>query len=105
MGWATGHIEKLKQGNTVICRPRGNSMNPKIKSGQKCTIDPIEDYKDVRKGAIVLCKINGKEYLHLVKAVRTNTFSTSYLIGNNQGKDNGWVRRGAIFGLLTKVES
>jgi len=38
MGWATGHIEKLRAGETVSFRPRGNSMTGKIESGQLCTV-------------------------------------------------------------------
>ena len=36
MGWATGHIAKLKAGETVSFRPRGDSMVPKIRSGELC---------------------------------------------------------------------
>jgi hypothetical protein len=39
MGWAQGHITKLRQGETVSFRPRGHSMAPKIESGQLCTAD------------------------------------------------------------------
>src|SRR5204863_6971636 len=38
MGWATPHIEKLRAGETVSFRPRGNSMSGKIESGQLCMV-------------------------------------------------------------------
>lgn len=98
MGWATGHIEKLKQGETVKFRPRGHSMQPKVKSGQLCTVTPV-DAADLRVGDIVLCKVRGSEYLHLVKAIQGKRFQ----IGNNRGRINGWIGANSIFGRLIDV--
>ncbi|MBD3261334.1 MAG: hypothetical protein GF334_06550 [Candidatus Altiarchaeales archaeon] len=100
MGWATPYIEKLKQGETVSFRPRGNSMVPRIHSGQLCTVEPISDYGTLSKGDVVLCKVNGHQYLHLIKAVRGKRFQ----IENNKGKINGWAGSEQIYGLLAKVE-
>lgn len=100
MGWATGYIEKLKAGETVQFRPRGNSMKGKVQSGQLCTVEPVVDTSSLEQGDIVLCKVSGSEYLHLIKAVRTG----QYQIGNNRGGINGWCTRGSIFGKCTKVE-
>ena len=93
MGWAMGHIEKLREGETVKFRPRGNSMSGKIESGELCTVVPV-DPETLRVGDIVLCKVNGREYLHLVKAIQGERFQ----IGNNRGHINGWVGASAIFG-------
>ncbi len=98
MGWADQHVAKLKAGETVSFRPHGNSMQPKINNGQLCTVIPIED--EISPGEIVLCKVRGRQFLHLVKAVRGNQFQ----IGNNKGRINGWVSRNAIFGRCVKVE-
>ncbi|UJR83848.1 hypothetical protein [Sandaracinus amylolyticus] len=99
MGWATGHIERLKRGETVSFRPRGHSMKGRIESGQLCTIEPIGD-RVPATGDIVLCKVNGTQYLHLVKAVQGPRF----LIGNNRGGTNGWIGSSAIYGTLVRVE-
>jgi hypothetical protein len=99
MGWATHHIAKLKEGETVSFRPRGNSMSGKIDSGQLCTVAPIG--KNPEAGDIVLCKVSGKEYLHLIKSVKGDRFQ----IGNNKGRINGWVGLNSIFGKLEKVET
>ncbi|MBO0859751.1 MAG: S24/S26 family peptidase [Chloracidobacterium sp.] len=99
MGWATHFIERLKSGETVSFRPRGHSMTPKIKSGQLCTVAPC-DPASLGVGDIVLCKIGGAEYLHLVKAIQGDRFQ----IGNNRGHINGWVRANSIFGRLVSVE-
>jgi len=42
MGWATLYIADLKAGLTVKFRPHGNSMRPKVESGQLCTVAPVE---------------------------------------------------------------
>jgi phage repressor protein C with HTH and peptisase S24 domain len=90
------HAEKLNNGETVQFRPRGNSMRPKINSGDLVTVSP--NTKNIKKGDIVLCHVKGKYFLHLVKAIKNG----SYQIGNNKGHVNGWTR--TIFGKVTKVE-
>ncbi|WP_293374395.1 hypothetical protein [Nevskia sp.] len=75
-------------------------MTGKIESGQLCTVEPIADPTTLAVGEIVLCKVNGNEYLHLVKAVQGARFQ----IGNNRGLINGWVGSNAIYGRCVKVE-
>jgi hypothetical protein len=100
MGWATHYIEKLRGGEAVSFRPRGHSMSGRIESGQLCTVEPV-DPEAIRVGDIVLCKVNGRQYLHLVKAVQGRRFQ----IGNNRGRVNGWVTASSIYGRCVKVES
>lgn len=100
MGWAAPYIAKLKTGETVSFRPRGHSMKGKIESGQLCTVAPLKDVSTLEKGDIVLCKVNGSEYLHLIKAIQGQRFQ----IGNNRGRINGWIGSNAIFGICTKIE-
>jgi hypothetical protein len=99
MGWASGYIEKLRSGETVSFRPRGNSMGGKVESGQLCIVAPV-DPTALKVGDSVLCKVRGREYLHLVKAIQGQRFQ----IGNNRGRINGWVSGNAIFGRCLKVE-
>src|SRR5215469_5294334 len=98
MGWASKYIEQLSQGRQVQFRPRGNSMSGKVESGQLVTVEPVGQ-RDIKVGSIVLCKVNGAEYLHLVKAISGDRFQ----IGNNRGRINGWTNRRSIFGLVTGV--
>lgn len=100
MGWAAGHIEKLKRGETVKFRPRGNSMTPRIKSGELCHVEPIESVATISVGDIVLCRVRSAEYLHFVKAIQGERFQ----IGNNRGGINGWIGANGIFGKLVAVE-
>jgi hypothetical protein len=99
MGWASDYIAKLQAGETVQFRPRGSSMSGKIESGHLCTVAPV-DAADLKVGDIVLCKVKGNEYLHLVKAMQGERFQ----IGNNRGFINGWISAGAIFGRCIAVE-
>lgn len=99
MSWATPYIQQLKEGRTVSFRPRGNSMRRKIASGQLCTVEPVE-MASLRVGDIVLCEVNGHQYLHLIKANAGERF----LIGNNCDRTNGWVGISGIYGRCIRVE-
>jgi len=74
-------------------------MTGKIESGQLCTIEPVEA-ESLEVGDIVLCKVNGTQYLHLIKAVQGARFQ----IGNNRGRINGWITATSIYGKCVKVE-
>ncbi len=101
MGWATQYIQMLKDGETVQFRPRGKSMAGKIESGELCTVEPIDAVETLRVGDIVLCKVKGSQYLHLIKAIQGKRFQ----IGNNRGRINGWITAGAIHGKLVRIET
>lgn len=89
--------EKLKKGEPVISKEPGNSMTPLIKSKQPVELTPIE-LGNVKKGNIVFCRVKGKYYTHLVKAVNPEK---GCLIGNNHGHINGWTKQ--VFGKVTKI--
>ena len=99
MGWAFRHIGKLRAGETVSFRPRGQSMTGRIETGQLCTVAPV-DTSMLEVGDIVLCRIKGSEYLHIIKAIEGGR----YQIGNNRGRINGWVGPNCIFGLCIRIE-
>ncbi len=48
----------------------------------------------------MLCKVAGREYLHLVKAVQDGRFQ----IANARGHVNGWVGKNAVYGKCVKIE-
>ena len=101
MGWASAYIERLKRGEVVTFRPRGGSMTGRIESGQLCTVEPVTDSAVLRVDDIVLCKVRGAEYLHLIKAIQGQRFQ----IGNNRGYINGWVGPNSIYGRCVKIEA
>ena len=99
MGWATLHIERLKKGEIVQFRPRGNSMSGKIESGDLCTVAPAREH-ELNVGDIVLCKVGGYQYLHLIKARQGDRFQ----IGNNRGRINGWIGLNGIYSRCIRIE-
>lgn len=90
-------IEYLRGGGSIIMHPKGNSMVPKIRSGQRVTVSGGKF--DPKKGDIVLCRVAGKIYLHLVSAVSGGR----YQISNNRGRVNGWTSRENIYGKVVEV--
>lgn len=100
MSWATHYIAKLQGGENVSFRPRGNSMQPRIQSGQLCTVEVIKDFSTLQVHDVVLCKVKGQHYLHLISAIDKERFQ----ISNNKGYVNGWIHQHAVYGKLTKVE-
>jgi hypothetical protein len=73
-------------------------MKGKISSGQLVTVVPITG-KTLQKGDIVLCKVNGNQYIHLIKAIQ----GERYQIGNNIGGINGWITKNSIYGVCVEV--
>lgn len=91
----TNVIKRLQNGETVELRPHGNSMSPRIKSGQLVRLEPITQAP--KPGDIVLSKVRGHYYLHLVRLAHDG----QYQIANNHGHINGWTSQ--VFGVVTSV--
>lgn len=90
-------LEKLQNGETFTTSEKGNSMVPLIHSGQEHELSPIT-WDKVQVGDIVYCKVKGRFYTHLVKAINQEK---GCLIGNNKGGINGWTKQ--IFGIVSKI--
>jgi hypothetical protein len=101
MSWATQYITILQSGQTVQLRPHGNSMQGRIESGQLVTLDPITIDTTLVVGDIVLTKVNGKQFLHLIKAIGSDG---RFQIGNNKGHVNGWCTLSSIFGKCVAIQ-
>jgi hypothetical protein len=93
MGWASHAIEALGRNETVTIKPRGHSMKGRVADGQEVTVSPVEHSK-LQVGDVVLCKVKGREYLHLIKAIDGDRFQ----IGNNKGHINGWIGKNGVYG-------
>jgi hypothetical protein len=102
MSWADKYIEELLSTNEVTFTPFGNSMQPLIESGDtvKVIVPLLPWYKT---GDIVLCRVKGKQYLHLVTYVRPTKTGLLFEISNNKGKVNGWIRKEKIYGRCVEV--
>jgi phage repressor protein C with HTH and peptisase S24 domain len=104
MNW-DGHKEELKKGNSVSFRPKGNSMQPLICSGDEIKVVPIKDYSKIKKGSVVFCKVNGNHYVHLVQAVTQKMGGYRFQIGNNKNHTNGTISQNQVFGVVKKITS
>ncbi|MEP3891052.1 MAG: hypothetical protein ABJN69_11345 [Hellea sp.] len=69
-----------------------------IKSGQLCTVEPCV-IETLEVGDVVLCKVRGNQYLHLIKAKKGKQLQ----IGNNRGGINGWITGSNIYGKLVSI--
>jgi peptidase S24-like protein len=94
VSWWSAAADALLQGNEATVRPRGHSMSPRVRDGQQVALRPLRQ-DEPRRGDVVLVKVRGRVYLHLVKALE----SERVLIGNNRGGTNGWTSRSSIFGI------
>jgi SOS-response transcriptional repressor LexA len=100
MSWAKFAIEALQKGQAAQIKPRGHSMKGKVNDGDLVIVEPCKQ-EDLKVGDIVLVRVRGRVYLHLIKAVDRGRF----LIGNNRGGVNGWVGSNSVYGIATKIES
>lgn len=91
-------IERLKNGETFETSEKGNSMTPKIKSGQKHILEPVKKWEDCSVGDIVFCKVRGNIYTHLVTAKND---SQGLQISNNHGHVNGWTKQ--VYGKVIQI--
>lgn len=99
MGRASHIIGQLKSGETVVIRPAGQSMHGMVESGSLVRIRPLSPDEPLAAGDVVLCRVRGHAYLHLIQLVDGDR----YLIGNNIGGTNGWTARQNIYGKLDAI--
>ena len=95
-----GTMEHLQNGETCKVTGYGNSMTPILLSGQSVICVPVTEETELKKRDIVLCKVNGHFYLHLIHAIRNGV---TFLIGNNHGHMNGWVSKSKIYGVVREI--
>ena len=92
--------EHLRSGEICKIIGIGNSMMPILKSRQPVICEPVTANTPLKKRDIVLCKVNGHYYLHLIHKCSSDD---RYLIGNNHGHMNGWVGRSQIYGKCIEI--
>jgi len=90
-------IEQLQEGKRVTIKPKGNSMYPIIKSKQTVLVEPTR-LKDCEVDDVVLCKVKGKVYLHLIKA---KDKKRGVQICNKKGRINGWTKK--VYGKVSVI--
>jgi hypothetical protein len=92
---------RVAAGTTVQFRPTGTSMVPLIASRALVTVEPVEANR-VEVGDIVLAKVAGTVYLHLVSAIDAGNGRVQ--ISNNRGRVNGWTSHARVYGICTAVD-
>jgi hypothetical protein len=90
---------RVAAGTTVEFRPTGSSMVPLIRSRELVRVAPVDPAK-LEVGDIVLARVAGTVYLHLVSALANGRVQ----ISNNRGRVNGWTGPDRVFGICVAVE-
>ena len=101
MGMLDTFASMVAAGNEVQLRPTGSSMVPLIRSKQLVTVGPVDPSK-LEVGDIVLARVAGTTYLHLVSAV--DRANARVQISNNRGRVNGWTGHSRVFGICIAVD-
>jgi hypothetical protein len=92
---------RVRDGDTVEFRPAGSSMVPLIRSRDLVKVVPVDPEK-LEVGDIVLARVAGTVYLHLVSAL--DPARRRAQISNNRGRVNGWTGFDRVFGICVAVE-
>ena len=101
MGALDAVAARVAGGARVAFRPSGSSMVPLIRSSQEVEVAPVDPGK-VEPGDIVLARVAGTTYLHLVSAV--DPARGRVQISNNRGRVNGWTTAERVYGICVAVD-
>ncbi|MGW4890823.1 S26 family signal peptidase [Kitasatospora sp. NPDC004240] len=101
MGALDAVAARVAGGATVEFRPSGSSMVPLIRSKQPVVVAPV-DPALLEVGDIVLARVSGTVYLHLVSSV--DPARRRVQISNNRGRVNGWTNHDRVFGICVAVD-
>ncbi|MFG2819739.1 S26 family signal peptidase [Kitasatospora sp. NPDC048365] len=101
MGALNAVAARVAAGATVEFRPTGTSMVPLIRSRQLVAVAPADPTR-LRPGDIVLAKVAGTVYLHLVSSVAPARKRVQ--ISNNRGRVNGWTSHDRVYGICLAVD-
>ena len=96
----------LLEGDTVSFRSSGNSLYPRVISGDSCTYEPIANHDLIQLGDIEFCEVQPDDrfYAHIVKRIGEFEGQRCFTIANISGRENGWCFDEHIYGKLIHVE-
>lgn len=92
MNW---RIKKLSEGETITTSFKGNSMLPRIASGQEVRLAPVRSLDELYLFDVVYCKVKGKYYLHNIVG---KDKQKGVQIANAKGHINGWTKQ--VYGVV-----
>lgn len=101
MGVLDAMAVRVASGAVVEFRPAGSSMTPLIRSRQVVRVAPVNTAM-LEVGDIVLARVAGTVYLHLVSAIDPGNGRVQ--ISNNRGRINGWTSPAKVFGICTGID-
>ncbi|MGI8333037.1 hypothetical protein ACRYCC_24045 [Actinomadura scrupuli] len=101
MGRMDAIADRVAAGASVEFRPTGSSMVPLIRSRDLVTVAPVDPAR-LEVGDVVLARVAGTVYLHLVSAL--DPARRRVQISNNRGRINGWTSHDRVFGICVAVE-
>lgn len=79
-------------------------MEGRISNGDLVTLQPCIA-QDLVAGDVVLARVQGRRYFHLVLHLIIAREADRFLIGNNHGRIDGWVTAQNVFGRVTRVDA
>ena len=93
---------RLQAGETVAFRGGGNSLSPKIRSGECCLYEPVFSHEQIKVRDIVFCQIKGRYWGHMVKKkiFVGGDHTYEYTISNLRGWENGTCHLDHIYGKV-----
>jgi hypothetical protein len=96
-------LQELAEGRAIkiVIEGDGASMRGVVRHGCVLTLTPVQDFREVQAGEIVLTRWRGGNHLlHLVREIKDDQF----LIVNGSDKINGWVHGNDILGRVTEIQ-
>ena len=78
-------------------------MAGRIGDGDLVTLSPVIA-EELETGDIVLARVRGRRFFHLVLHLIHQRGENRFLIGSNHGRLDGWIGFDDIFGKVTAIE-
>ena len=99
--------EMLQSGRSVQFRSSGDSLKPKVLSGDVTMWEPVTDYSLLQINDIVFCspQHKGYSYGHAIHSIEERLGKTYWWIANLKKTPtiNGWCGKEHIYGQLYEV--
>ena len=108
--------KQLQSGKSAQYRSSGNSLYPRVWSGDCCLFEPVFDCKNLKEGDIVFCEVQrgNRFYAHKILSIRWDHSTAAsahtewrrvFTIGNNRNppRENGWCFDEHMYGRLVEV--
>ena len=104
--------EALLNGRKCFYRSSGNSLAPRVRSGNGCCYHPVTNADEVNVNDIVFCEVQPGDrfFAHIIKKKWWHTWDRdeppqwAFTISNIRGHENGWCYIEHIYGKCVEVK-